>query len=364
MADLSEIQSSGSTKIAGADPATGVESNFLQVGATGAALVDVSGGKNYSATGNSDSIVGPFDVSGQGTAVIQVTGTYSATLAVYGYNNSAAATQLPMYQFTGGSGYSINSPLTNIIGVTGMFLVNVSGFSQIEIIMSPYTSGTATFKIFTSPTAQFVYAFNDIALGQSSTTATQIGVLAQGAVTTNAPTYVTGKTNPLSLTTSGALRTQDLQDAGRNQTNFFMAIQIVSTGTDALMSLTGYKSNAAVGATTTPAVVTTAKTYRIQSITMDYTTIVTTPGSVRFTLRANTGGVVAITSPAVAIWEIGEPTGIAPVAGKKNTITLPIPDGLEFAAGTGIGISMVGLNTVGAAAAVGYGRITISGYEY
>lgn len=42
---------------------------------------------------------------------------------------------------------------------------------------------------------------------QGSTTSGQNGVLAQGAVTTAAPTYVTGQTDPLSLTTAGALRT-------------------------------------------------------------------------------------------------------------------------------------------------------------
>src|SRR5229473_2676338 len=35
----------------------------------------------------------------------------------------------------------------------------------------------------------------------------QNGVLAQGAVTSAAPTYTTGQTDPLSLTTAGALRT-------------------------------------------------------------------------------------------------------------------------------------------------------------
>jgi hypothetical protein len=177
-----------------------------------------------------------------------------------------------------------------------------------------------------------------------------------------------GTVNPPTLTkgTQGStgVSVQALKDAGRNQTNFFMAVQIVSTATDTLMSLTGYKGGVAVTATTTPAVVTSGKTYRIISITIDYTTIITTPGSVRFTLRANTSGTVVIGSPAVCTWEIGEPSGIAPVAGKKNTITIPIPDGMEFAAGTGIGISMVGLNTVGTAAAVGYGRITLNGFEY
>lgn len=152
--------------------------------------------------------------------------------------------------------------------------------------------------------------------------------------------------------------------AARNQTNYYMASQTINTATDALVSLTGYKSGVAVGTTTTPAVVTTGKTYRITSITIDHTTIVTTPGSTRFTLRANLSGVVAITSPAVCNWEVGEPSGIAPVAGKKNTITISIPDGIEFPAGTGIGISKVGLNTTGGAAAVGYGHITINGYEY
>lgn len=195
----------------------------------------------------------------------------------------------------------------------------------------------------------------------------------QTIATTNTGTFAVQATGTVAITpptlTKGiqgatGLSVQNLKDAGRNQTNYFMAIQIGSGVTEALMSLTGYKGGIAVVATTTPAVVTALKTYRINSITMDYTTIVTTPGSVRFTLRANTAGVVAITSPAVATWEVGEPTGIAPVAGKKNTIILSIPDGLEFAAGTGIGISMVGLNTLGVAAIVGYGRATIQGYEY
>ena len=41
---------------------------------------------------------------------------------------------------------------------------------------------------------------------QGSTTSGENGVLAQGATTTTAPTYVTGTTNPLSLDTSGNLR--------------------------------------------------------------------------------------------------------------------------------------------------------------
>ena len=49
---------------------------------------------------------------------------------------------------------------------------------------------------------------NGILLLQGSTTSGQYGPLIQGAVTTAAPTYVTGNTYPLSLTTSGEIRVQ------------------------------------------------------------------------------------------------------------------------------------------------------------
>jgi hypothetical protein len=45
-----------------------------------------------------------------------------------------------------------------------------------------------------------------LTLTQGSTTSGQSGTLMQGAVTTAAPTYTTGQTNPLSLTTAGAVR--------------------------------------------------------------------------------------------------------------------------------------------------------------
>lgn len=44
------------------------------------------------------------------------------------------------------------------------------------------------------------------ALAQASATSGQLGALVMGAVTTAAPTYTTGQTDPLSLTTGGALR--------------------------------------------------------------------------------------------------------------------------------------------------------------
>ncbi len=48
---------------------------------------------------------------------------------------------------------------------------------------------------------------DNLPLAQASTTSGQSGVLDQGAVTTSAPTYTTGQTDPLSLQTDGSLRT-------------------------------------------------------------------------------------------------------------------------------------------------------------
>jgi hypothetical protein len=56
-------------------------------------------------------------------------------------------------------------------------------------------------------TNELLVTDTDLTLAQGSTTSGQLGPLVQGAVTTASPTYSTAQTNPLSLTTAGALRT-------------------------------------------------------------------------------------------------------------------------------------------------------------
>ena len=152
---------------------------------------------------------------------------------------------------------------------------------------------------------------------------------------------------------------QELKDAGRNTCNYFMALPIVTTNAEVMQSLAGYKSGAEVGATATPAVVTAGKTYRIQSMTITYIGI-TTAGSVLARLRANTSGVAVITSPLVSARAVGASAGV----GVAVTQMIEFPDGLEFAAGTGIAIGMKGLGPTCADLAAGYASILISGYEY
>lgn len=218
---------------------------------------------------------------------------------------------------------------------------------------------------------------------QAGTVKTQVFQLDIGGATANAEVLVTAGQQTMALSmpvvlpsnqivnvaqtalTKGAqgatgISTQDLKDSGRNQTNYFMAVPILSTLTDTLISLTGYKSAAAVAATTTPAVVTTGKTFRLVSVTLTYVAIATA-GTVTFTLRAQVGAVVTIASPAVQVWTLGAP---AAVAGVSQSIEIAVPDGFEFPAGTGIGVSIIGRGATGTAAAVGYGQLSLHGFEY
>jgi hypothetical protein len=163
--------------------------------------------------------------------------------------------------------------------------------------------------------------------------------------------------------TQGAtgVSTQDLKDAGRNVTNYFMALPVLTTAADVLMSLTGFKGGAAVAANTQPAVVSAGKTYRINKITITYIATATA-GEVRVSLRVNTGGAVLVTSPVVESWVVG--AGTPATAGSSQTVTISFPDGLEFAAGAGIGITIAGVSAAGALAIAGYGQVSLSGFEY
>jgi hypothetical protein len=177
-----------------------------------------------------------------------------------------------------------------------------------------------------------------------------------GTVTVTPPTLTKG--------TQGAtgLSTQDLKDAGRNQTNYFHAVPIITTVAEVMQTLTGYKSGAAVAATATPAVVTAGKTYRINQVVITYwgATVI---GGARVNLRANLSGVGVVGSPLVYSWQVGIPAVFT--AGSSFTYTFQFPDGMEFPAGTGIAVGVIGEGAVPTTATItGYVMLAIHGYEY
>ena len=177
--------------------------------------------------------------------------------------------------------------------------------------------------------------------------AASIGTVQQAAITKGAQ----GATGVM---------TQDLKDAGRNQIHFYMLIPVLTSATDTLQSLTGTKSGATVAATATPAAVTAGKTLRITRIAASYiATAVSGYGIVR--LRFNTAGVVAVNSPIAATLAVGAGT-----SGAANSVGIEeatLEEGWEFAAATGVGISVQGF-AAATATAVGYVLVSVTGYEY
>ena len=184
------------------------------------------------------------------------------------------------------------------------------------------------------------------------------------ATLTAETTKVIGTVNPPALTkaTQGAngFTTQDLKDAGRNPTHYYMVIPVLTSATDTLQSLTGTKGGVTVTATATPAVVTTGKTYRVTRVAATYIATATSGyGIVR--LRFNTAGLAAITSPIAVTLTVG--SGTPATANATGMEEATVSDGWEFAAGTGVGISVQGFAAV-TATAVGYMIVSLTGYEY
>lgn len=79
------------------------------------------------------------------------------------------------------------------------------------------------------------------AVAQGSTTSGQTGSLVQGAVTTAAPTYTTGNTNPVSLATTGALRV-DLGATSANATALKVDGSAVTQPVSGTVSITANSS--------------------------------------------------------------------------------------------------------------------------
>jgi hypothetical protein len=329
VSDLPYLQSELVVGLVGLDP-TGAST--IAVGATASglqvAIVDTSGNGTITALGQSVTA----STSGYSTVIFTLTGTWTATIFIEGFDGTQWFT-------TQGVLEPVSILLTNLID-NQTVSVNCGGMQKVRLRSTAFSSGTVNISWNAGPGVNSVWAYN---YNPGTLNATVV------------PTGITkGTQNSVGFTV------QNLKDAGRVVTNYFMALPIITTATDTLQALTGYKNSVAVAATTTPAVVTAGKIYRISTITLTYVGVATL-GSAKFTLRANTGGLVALGSPAVSSWVIG--AGAA-VAGSSGVVSIPIPDGIIFSAGTGIGVSVVGLSTTQTQAAVGYAQISICGFEY
>lgn len=80
-------------------------------------------------------------------------------------------------------------------------------------------------------TNELLVTDTDLTLSQGSTTSGQLGPLVQGAVTTSAPAYTTGQTSPLSLDTSGNLRTTTIISNATSVLTYFTDAAVASGAT-------------------------------------------------------------------------------------------------------------------------------------
>jgi len=154
-------------------------------------------------------------------------------------------------------------------------------------------------------------------------------------------------------------RTGDATDVGRVTRHFIFDTPTASPAAETLASVTQWYNNAAVAATTTPAVVPTGKVLRITGMRLA-TASLAAAGMVVLRLRANVAGVAVVGSPLVASLQVGSQ---AAVAALQDHDIINFPEGIDFPAGTGIGLTHQGY--VGATGTLqSFSRFEAWGYEY
>ena len=132
---------------------------------------------------------------------------------------------------------SLNTNVTNTVTISGTVTANLGTIDGAATAANQATQTADLVTIIAQQTNGSQHTIVDNfpadadALAQGSTTAGQLGALVMGAVTTTAPTYVTAKTNPLSLDTLGNLRVVATEPTSVTST----VVQITSTGANQIL---------------------------------------------------------------------------------------------------------------------------------
>lgn len=192
---------------------TNYPSVFFQIGGIGTSTVVAE------VNNNGTWVVTDVFPVGSLTPVAQTSVT---TNGVYGAQTGAKGFRLRVSAYDGIStitadalfrGFPISAPPPATVSVSqsGSWLVGLLAGTAIigKVGIDQTTPGTTNGVVVNSsvlPTGAATAALQPSNSAIGSTTSGQTGNLAMGAVTTAAPSYTTGQTNPLSLTTAGALR--------------------------------------------------------------------------------------------------------------------------------------------------------------
>ena len=187
MADLPITSDEGGTPVV----ITGAVSPYstVAVAANGSlqTLADITG------TGTITALNGSVVATthGCGSVNFYVTGTWVATLSIQGTVDGT--NWFTLYGIVVGT-----DVVTEFIASDVSLDVPCGGLSQVRLVATAFTSGTASINWNAGAGIKSILAISPVAASFN----TQIS----GAVTTAAPTYTTGTTNPISLDTSGNIR--------------------------------------------------------------------------------------------------------------------------------------------------------------
>ena len=186
---------------------------------------------NSGAAGNLTSIEGiavNTDTNGFQTTAVRM-GLKDGDDATQGFTTDAAV--------TGDVAGTLSAKLRGLSKILAPLQFDGSNFLKVNA-----AAGTITANIGTTNGLALDSSVNGLLVAQGSTTSGEKGPLAQGAVTTNAPSYTTAQTSPLSLDTSGLLRAS-LKDTPSNTNN--LNVNLAASAATVTVSATNLQSNIA-----------------------------------------------------------------------------------------------------------------------
>lgn len=250
------------------------------------------------------------------------------------------------------------------LAVTGAFY---PATQPVSIASMPTTPVTGTFWQATQPVSGTFWQATQPVSGTFWQTTQPVSIAGTVSVTQSG-TWNIGSITTLPALPAGANligRTQPLY-AARVVRNFILDAFTAAPVSEALQSVVQWYNNAAVGATTQPAVVPAGKILRLTSWGIE-TKSLATVGSAIVRVRANVSGVAVLGSPLAGSFSAGSIAGATTTAmtGAFCGMSGDFGEGgLEFAAGTGIGFSMAGYGPTGTLTLEGVTRFWVYGYEY
>jgi hypothetical protein len=173
-------------------------------------------------------------------------------------------------------------------------------------------------------------------------------------------------TNPLLFTTkavqaTNVIPTQDLKDSGRSAIAITLDGFAIAATTETLHTMSYSTDNAAL-TTGTSYSVTSGKRLHLQAMVASLHTIAgnTTAATCIVRIRANAAGAAIVTSPVQYVMALPSTAAANSSAG---SVPQQFPDGWEFAASTGIGVTSICPGFVATTAAPKL-NISMTGYQY